>query len=326
VTTRLLLLLCLLIPAFAADKLFDDPVVAKAKTFQIRESDVAEAYAAQKAAAAALGQPPPPQLENRMKRQILEKMIANKLLLARATPIDKEGGRVLAQKLIRDNREKAGSEATYRRRLLAVGSSPEKYEAEILEQATVQSVIDRELKDKVAVSSADIRKFYNENSEAFREPEKARVSHMLFASRAIPSGQPLGPAERQLKRTAAERALARARAGEDFAKLVMELTEDPEAKKSNGELTFTRGSGAVPPQFEAAVFSLEPGKVSDVVITVFGYHVIKVLEKIPAGMVPLEKVEDRIRERIQRLETQKQLPEFIDKLRADAGVEVLAKD
>lgn len=321
-------LLAALISLFAlpslsnAAELFDDPVVVKAKHFQIKESDVQEAYVSYKATSAALGQPAAPQLEERLKRQIIDKMVATRLFLARATALDKEEGKKLADKMIAEGRAKAGSDASYRRRLLAVGSSPEKHEAEILEQAIVQNVIDRELKNKIIVPDADIKKYYDENASSFREPDKARVSHILFATRKIPSGEPLPLEQRQAKKAAADKALAQIRAGADFNALQKTLNEDPEAQKGNTELTFARGSGKVPPQFESAAFSLEPGKTSDVVTTVFGYHIIKLLEKTPAAPVPIDKVEAMIRERLQRQQVQAQLPGFIAKLREEAGVEV----
>lgn len=311
-------------PAFPAD-LFDDAVVAKGKGLLIKESDLDEAFIGHKAAAAAMGQRVPGAMEESLKGQILEKMIATKLLVARATPSDRDEGKLTASRMIADGKEKAGSEGSYRRRLLAVGSSPEKYEAEILEQATVQAVIERELGKKEIVSDADIRKYYEDHAEAYREPEKARVQHILFATRKIPSGEPLPLDQRLAKKAAAEKTVTRARNGEDFSKMVQELSDDPESKPKNGELTFVKGRGIVPPQFESATFSLEVGKISDPVLTVFGYHVIKLLEKIPPAQVPLEKVQERIRSGLQREAVQKKLPEFVERLKKDAAVEILLK-
>lgn len=310
--------------SFPAD-LFEDQIVAKGKGLEIRESHLEEAFLGHKAAASALGQPVPNAMDDRVKAQILEKMIATRLILTRANASDREEGKLTAEKMITDGKEKAGSEASYRRRLLAVGSSPEKHEAELLEQAIVQAVIDRELRKKEIVTDADVRKYYEEHADAYREPEKARVQHILFATRKIPSGDPLPQPERVAKKAAAQEAVVRARTGADFGKLVAELSDDPESKSKAGELTFAKGQGIVPPQFEAAAFSLQPGKVSDPVLTVFGYHVIKLLEIIPAGQVPFEKVQDRIRAGLQRETVQKKLPEFVAQLKKDAAVEVLLK-
>jgi peptidyl-prolyl cis-trans isomerase C len=312
------------LPCFTAD-LFEDKVVAQGKGFAIKESDLEEAFIGHKAASSAMGERIPGALDQRLKVQILEKMLATKLMLSKATPVDREEGKKVAERMIADGRAKVGSEASYRRRLLAVGSTPEKYEAEILEQAIVQAVIERELGKKHIINDADVRKYYDEHPDAYKEPEKATVQHILFATRKIPSGEPLPQEQRNAKKIAAERAAGRARGGEDFSKLVAELSDDPESKPKNGELIVPKGQAIVPPQFEAAAFSLEPGKISDPVATVFGYHVIKLLAKTPAGRIPLEKVEERIRRGLQREAVQKKLPEFIADLKKEAGVEILAK-
>lgn len=312
-------------PSSSAADLFGDKVVARGQGLQIKESDLEKAFIAHKAASAAMGQPVPGALDDKLMAQILDKMIATRLMLARANQSDREVGKQTADRMIADNKEKAGSETSYRRRLVAVGSSPEEHEVELVEQAVVQAVIERELGKKEIISDADIRKYYDENSEAYKEPEKAKVQHILFATRKIPSGEPLPQEQRVAKKALAERAVTRARSGEDFSKLVQEMSDDPESKPKNGELTFAKGLGIVPPQFEAAAFSMTPGAVSDPVLTVFGYHVIKLLELIPAGQVPFEKVQDRIRLRLHREAVQKKLPEFLAQLKKEAGVEVSLK-
>ncbi len=310
-------------PVMAADPLFADPVIVKAKTFQIRESDLQEAYVGYKAAAIALGQPTPPAMEEQLKAQLLDKMIATKLLLARATTQDRDEAKKLAARLIAQTQKNAGNDAAYNRRLLAVGSNPDKYEAEVLEQAVVQSVIDRELKNKRVVSDAEIKKFYDEHLDSFTEPEKAHVTHILFATRKIPSGEPLPLEQRLAKRTAAERVLARAKGGEDFSALVKEFSDDPQTRGKNGELTFTKGGGDVPPQFESATFSLKPGQISDLVQTVFGFDIIKLIETVPPAKLPLDKVHNDILERLQRQSAQEKLPDFVANLRKEAGVQVV---
>ena len=320
--TACLALLCTA-GSFSAD-LFEDKVVAKGKGIVIKESDVDKAFIAHKAAAAAMGQPVG-LLDSKLKEQILEKMIATRMVIARATPSDKEEGKRLAEKLIAEGKRRAGNPVTYNRRLVAVGSSPEEYEGEISEQAIVQTVIDREIGKKEIITDADVRKYYDEHPNAYKEPEKARVQHILFATRKIPSGDPLPAAERAKKKESAERAVISARRGEDFSAMVTQLSDDPESKPKNGELTFARGQGIVPPQFESAAFSLGVGKISDPVLTVFGYHVIKLLEKIPAGQVPFEKVEEQIRTGLQREAVQKKLPEFIANLKREFEVEISLK-
>lgn len=319
------LALLLASPGRAAERLFADPVLAKGKGIEIRQSHVDDAFLSYTAARAAIGQRNPGALEPQLKQQVLEKLIATRLFLARATPADREEGKKIAARLISEGKAKVPTEASYRRQLIAVGTTPEKYEADITEQAIVKAVIDRELKNKQIVTDAEVRKFYDQNPASFEDPAKVRVAHILFATRRIPSGEPLLPREQQAKKALAEKALARAKAGEDFLQLVLEYSDDPGAKDSKGELTFPR-KGPVPAEFEAAAFSLDPGQLSSVVRSTLGFHVIKLLEKIPATRTPFEKVADNIRDMLREREVQNQLPAFIEKLKQEAGLEITAQE
>jgi parvulin-like peptidyl-prolyl isomerase len=320
-----LLALILIVPGLAlsaAEKLFDDPVIAKGKGVEVRQSQLDEAFVLLKANRATAGEPLSPLAEPKIRRQILDKMIATQLLIGKATPSDRDEGKKFADKYVEEMKGRAPSEASFKRQLRALGSSYEQYQADVLEQAITKTVIDRELKNREIVTDQDIKKFYDENPELFEEAEEARVRQILFATRKIPTGEDLGPGVRREKRAAAEKVLQRAKAGEDFAKLAREYSDDPQSKEKGGELKYTKGTRSVPPEFEAAVSSVAVGGLTDIVETVFGFHIIKVEEKTPPKRLSIDKVQDKIKEAILQARVQKKLPDYVEELRKKAEVTV----
>jgi len=310
-------------PAKPADKmsqLFGDTVVAKGKGLEIRRSQLDEAVISVKASLAARGQPLPAERMMLLEQGVLDRLIQMQLLLAKASETDKDKGK--KQGLIRFDQIKTNaiSEETLNRQLKAVGMTQEELLKKITEEATAEMTLEREL--SINVTDAEVKKFYDDNPAKFELPEMVRASHILLVTRDLTTQTDLPDDKKAAKRKQMEDLLKRARGGEDFAKLAREFSEDPGSKDKGGEYTFPRGQ--MDPQFEAAAFSLNTNQISEIVTTPYGYHIIKLSEKIPARKMDLERVSPDIKEYLTRQALQKAgVPAYIIKLRTEAGVEVL---
>jgi len=311
-------------PADKIKELFGDTVVAKGKGWEVKRSDLDTALISVKAMAAGRGQTIPPERMTAFERQVLDDLIALQLLLGKAAEADKAKGKEQFdksfQKFKADGKiTDAEFEEKLNPQLRVQGLSREQWEKKRVDQATVGIVLEREM--NISVSDEAVKKFYDENPARFEEPEMVRASHILLSTRDTSTGVEFTSDKKDAKRKLAADLLKRARAGEDFAQLAKEYSEDPGSKDRGGEYKFPRGQMA--PEFESAAFSLGTNQISDVVTTQFGYHIIKLSEKLPAHKVELAKVADELKEGLKQQEVQKQLPDFIAKLKKEASVEIL---
>lgn len=153
-------------------------------------------------------------------------------------------------------------------------------------------LLDRDaLQAGVAVTDRDIELHYQEHREEFQREEQACASHVLVKVRQDEAGE--GHPEDEA-RAIAERALAEVRAGTDFAAVARRASEDQGSAPNGGDLGCF-APGRMVPEFDEAVFALEPGQVSDLVRTSFGFHVIRLASKTEGGTLPLDQVKERIR-------------------------------
>ena len=299
--------------------LFGSKVLAKGKGLEITRGQFDDEVIRVKAQAAAHNQTIPPEQMAKLERQVLEQLIQVQLLQAKATEADKAAGKALAEKRFEEAKVRLGSEEALNRQLTLMGATREEVLAKWIESATAEAVLKREL--KVTVTDADARKFYDDNPTRFEQPEMVRASHILLMTTDPKTGSEFTEDQKTAKHKEMEGLLKRARAGEDFAKLAKEYSEDPGSKDKGGEYRFPRGQ--MVPEFEAAAFSLSTNQVSDIVTTRYGYHIIKLSEKIPAKKVDYEKALPDIKEGLTQQELQKQFPDYVAKLKKEANVEIL---
>jgi peptidyl-prolyl cis-trans isomerase C len=309
-------------PAAKAETLFSDPVIAKGKGIEIKRSQLDEAFVTAKAAAAARGMQITDAERDLLQARLLDELIVGKILTAKATPADKDKAKETAQKFIADSRKSFPSEEKFLERLkLNKLNSVNELEEKLVGEALPNLVLEREMKALAKVSDADVKKFYDENPDKFEQPELVKAAHILIMTKGE-EGKELTDAEKAAKKKKIEEILARAKKGEDFAKLAKENSEDPGSKDNGGEYEFPRGQ--MVPEFETAAFSLKNnGDLSEVVTTQFGYHIIKLLGKTPAKTIALAEASTRISEFLLRQAAAKLIPEFIEQQQKEADVVIL---
>lgn len=162
------------------------------------------------------------------------------------------------------------------------------------------------IRAKINPSPQEIEQFYNTNLQQYSNPEQVRASHILLKTE--------GKDDATVKK-AAEDLLKQVKGGADIGPLAKKFSEDEGSAAQNGDLGFF-GRGRMVPEFDEAAFKLDVGQVSDLVKTQYGYHIIKVTEKKPAGQRPLAEVRNEIVERLKWERAQTQAQDLSSKVEA----------
>ena len=176
------------------------------------------------------------------------------------------------------------------------------------------------LRAKVNVPPADVERAYNESIEQYTTPEQVRASHILLKTEGKDDAAVKAKAEDVLKQAKAP--------GADFAALAKKYSEDDSNAKNGGDLDFF-GKGRMVPEFDRVAFSMEPGQISDLVKTEYGYHIIKLTDKKAGGTKKLDEVRQQIVDQLafDRAQTQAAtLAEDLEKqIKKPADLDTVAK-
>ncbi|MRR57222.1 MAG: peptidylprolyl isomerase [Deltaproteobacteria bacterium] len=160
------------------------------------------------------------------------------------------------------------------------GVDKSKEVADRLEDLRKRLIVETYLKKKVEqeakVSEEDMKKFYDENKEKFKGGEQVKASHILVKT------------EQE-----AQDVLAQLKKGASFEDMAKKYSKDSTAAKGGDLGWFPRG--AMVPEFDKAAFSLKDGEMSGIVKTNFGFHIIKVTGKRPAGIRSYDEVKEQIK-------------------------------
>lgn len=179
-------------------------------------------------------------------------------------------------------------------------------EFQVQEQAKVEYVkfSTDDLLAKVGVSKEDARKYYDEHTNDFGTPEERRAAHILVSVSATAS-----QAEQDAAQAKAEQLLQQARQKPSgFAELARKNSQDTGSAVNGGDLGFF-GHGMMVKPFEDATFALKAGEISGLVKSDFGYHIIKLLEVKPSRVLPFDEAREGI---VNKLRQQKAADMFAE--------------
>ena len=276
-----------------------------------------------------------------LKDNIVNELVVKKLLEQeiekRQITVSEEEEEAALKNLI----DRYGSKETFQTELRRNGISNDKFKKDLINELKMRKLI--ELLGTVNVTDLEVKNFYKQHPDKFKTPDRVRASHILISANpkeieayllSDKENQSLSKEELEQK-VQAEMAAQKAKAEQilaevkknpkNFEKIAREKSEDVASGQQGGDLGFFAYKDMVEP-FSKAAFSLKPNKVSDIVQSDYGYHIIMVKDRAKAGTISFEKAKDNIKLYLMTEKQVKLLENLIVSLKNNAKIEFVDED
>lgn len=190
---------------------------------------------------------------------------------------------------------------------------------EALKEQLIQEKLQKQVEDAVTISDQDLKDSYTEIKASHilidpkKEAEKAQAAEKGKTGAAV-DGDALAKAK-------ADKLLQEIKGGADFAKLAQENSTDPGSASKGGDLGWFK-QGMMVKEFDEVAFKLQPGQVSDVVKTQFGYHIIKAIDRRSNLPKDFEKNKESLRTQLKDERKWKAWQEYREGLKKAADIRV----
>ncbi len=258
------------------------------------------------------GTPPNAAKTEEMKKSVMEELVNEALLEDRAKELDLVTSDAEIEDQIKRLKEQNNvtTDEDFSKALAQSGLTIDRLRDQLRRTVTLQRVVGREVNSKVDLSDDALRVIYEREKETWRVPEKAHLAEILVSNGDDPA--------RAARR--AKEASDLIKGGAKFEAVVKDYS-DGATKSRGGDLGLV-AKGELTAEIDKAVFSLPVGSVSDPIGTRFGWHLVKVIDKIPVSYKPFADVKAELLKREQDTQFQKKLAEYLDKIKRDAVIRV----
>ncbi len=300
-------------PIFAAEKKIPDGAVATVNGVTITQDDFDKEMARVRSQFARSGRSLKESQLPDIKNRVLETLVNRELLYQESQNkgVKVEDAEVNQQVDILKKR--FPKEDEFKAALLEMKISEAELKSQIRKGMAIQQFVDKDLVQDVKVSETEVKDFYINNPNMFKQSEQVKASHILIKVDTQADKSAKDQANKKIKEIQ-----KKLEDGGDFAALAKEYSEGP-SNVDGGDLGYFERGRMVKP-FEDAAFKLKPGEVSDMVETPFGYHLIKVVDKKPESVVSYENAKERIAQYLEQEKKGKVLERNLEDMRQKAVI------
>ncbi len=251
-----------------------------------------------------------------LRREVLDRLIDDELIVQQAAELKLTISNEQVDASIEEIKKQNNlNDDQLREALRGQGMTMAAYRADLKRQLLRFRVLNIAVGSKVNISDDEVRAYYERHMKDGTNVQ-VRASHVFIA---IPEG-----ADAQVvaeKQAQAQKILERAKAGEDFAKLAKESSDDAATRAEGGDLGYF-GKDMLPKPIEEIVFAMKVGDIRGPIRADRGFHVIKLVDRKLKDAKPFDEVKDDIRMQLRQKDMERQTKSYLAELRKKTLVDI----
>lgn len=269
-------------------------------------------------------------LKGRVVNELIVKELLNQELNKRQITVSKEDIKKEREKMI----DKIGSKEKFNELLKQNGISNDKFEKDLAQEIKMKKLV--EIIHPVTKSDSEAKDFYNKNIDKFKYPDKVRASHILISANPVEIKEEIRSKNKTMNEIEVNNQVQKImqeryqkalsihnqikHLPDKFEAIARDESDDTMTAKNGGDVGFFSKAEMVKP-FADTAFNQKPNTISEVVQTPYGFHIIKVTDRMAAGQQPFEKVKEQIKMYLIAQEQVKALEAFLSNLKAHAVIQ-----
>ncbi len=213
------------------------------------------------------------------------------------------------------NIEQRGSEQKFEDALTQWGLTKQSFRQEIRKTLGANRLLEQ-LWSESEHHEDSVRDYYNANRSIYQRPEAMRIFHILIQV------EPSAPADQwKRKESSARDILEQLKAGGDFSSIAYEHSDDSYRYK-NGDLGFIHRGRLTPEELDEAAFSLKEGEISDIVKTIYGFHILKAGEKRSPEIMSFAEVKEKLKKELEKKTFEAKKKKILEQMKKEYPVEI----
>lgn len=246
-------------------------------------------------------------------RRAVDQVVARVILAGAAREAKVKLDESKVEAALAQQRQMAGGAERLAASLKEVGLTESELRRITAETMLVRQYMETVLLPGITITDEELKAYYDEHPSEFRHSEQVKLRMILIEAKPTSD-----ETSRAAARAKAESIHKRLLAGESFAALAEQFSEDP-TRSAGGEVGWV-GKDRLLAELEAAVFATQTGKISDVLVSSYGYHIFKVEDRKPAGVSSFNEVKENLHGFLRGRQMESTIRAKVDSLRAGAKI------